>query len=245
MSTGGSAEASLADLIHRHGEPSFWFHRRPRAAARAIGLIRALPVLDYESGAELNSRTASQAMRTELHRPKLGVLTPLQQAVLARRLDDDSDGPNRTSRKKARRAERDGVQWSRVDCPDQRDDLLQRALAYEASHPDERYRTRRPDLSRLASTDLWFVALDADGEPAVLAVLAIDGPSAMLLYLRSLSSSEGASNARYLMSEVMATQASSLGATQLFITGNPLNLPAGLLHFSRSVGFRIFRVRVT
>lgn len=242
-----ATEDELAALLHEHGRTQFWFHRQPAVLARVLRLIRGLPSVAYHPAAG----AAGSFIAGHLGRSRWGVRTPLQQVVLVRQLvDDPSAGldtpvgePNRTSRKKARRAERQGVGWRRVTDPEEKRSLLAAAVRQEQEHPDENYRSESPDLTPLLGLDPWYVA-HLDGDPLLLAVLAVDRDCAMLAYFRGLQVREEVSNARYLMSEVVADEARRLGVAYLCASGNPLRMPGGLRHFARSVGFRLARVDV-
>jgi membrane-associated phospholipid phosphatase len=148
-----------------------------------------------------------------------------------------------TLRRKVRQAQKLGVRWGEVHDPQERQDLLKLAEEYERIHPDPTYRNLNPDLSGLFRFGLWLAAYSADGQPLLLSVTPADGEVAVLHYFRSLGTGEAQSNARYLMTQVLAERLVARGVRYL-LDGASLVLPNGIRHFQRMVGFRIVRIRV-
>jgi hypothetical protein len=148
-----------------------------------------------------------------------------------------------TLRRKMRRAQRLGVRWAEVSDPQERRGLLKLAEEYEQTHPDVTYRNPEPDLSWLLSHRLWLAAYSADGTPLLLSVTPTDGGLAVLGYFRTVGSGPGQSEARYLMTDVLAEQLVDRGVRYLLDAGG-LAIPNGLRHFQRMLGFRIVRIRV-
>lgn len=230
-------EADLSALLDAHAAPRFWLHRHPVAAWRLLRLQRRLPRLDYRASATPDGRL----MRFHLRRATLGRTTVLHRISSVLDLQD-GPGPNGTSRTKRRRALRAEVTWRPVEDAAERSALIARAEATEQAHPDETYRSDAPDLAHLGDLSLWLLAEDADGEPLLLSVTAVDGAFAMLGYFRRLRFDTLSSNTRFLMNQVLVEQLTARGVRYLCDSESPLRLTSGLRRFSRYVGFRLHRV---
>lgn len=59
------------------------------------------------------------------------------------------------------------------------------------------------DHGCLLGYELWLAAYSAEGRPLLLSVTPVDGEWALLYYFRTLTTGEEASNARYLMTQVL------------------------------------------
>lgn len=219
--------------------------RRPRAAARAVADVRALP----QVVAELSDSDAGRRLREQLQRRVLGRWTVAGSGACLLSLPAIAgayqEGPRRqTLRRKVRAAQRRGVITREVtDLAEQRDLGAQLAAALR-SKTDERYRDEA-DQSFLVGRGLWTVAQGTDGTPLVIAVTPIDGTWALLLRFISLGDTPEHSDARYLLTAAVVERLRSEGVRHLVDTRAPAELPNGLRHFQRMLGFRIARVRVT
>ncbi len=215
----------------------------PVKAARAASALGKLPVVeanlhDFGEGAAVRGALLSKSASFTATR---GL-----SAVLSWSCDSEyvEGASKQTLRRKVRAAEKLGVRWRRVTDADERRALLAIANAYERSTPRERYRTAEPDNDDLLSYRMWLVAESADGTPLLLAVTPYDGDWAVLRYFRTLSTSDAASNARYLMTRVLVSELSEVGVHHLVDSARPHWLSAGLRHFQRMVGFRMVRLRL-
>jgi hypothetical protein len=77
----------------------------------------------------------------------------------------------------------------------------------------------------------------------MLSVTPNDGEWAQLRYFRTLGSGPEHSDSRYLMTQVLVAALSERGVRRLVDGVHPADLPNGLRHFQRMVGFRLARVR--
>jgi hypothetical protein len=149
-----------------------------------------------------------------------------------------------TLRRKIRKAEGLGIYWAEVQDAQERLELLKLADDYERTHPDAKYRNPDPETSDLLSYELWLVACSAEGRPLLLSVTPVDGDFAFLRYFRTLGGGEEESNARYLMTAVLAEHLVGCRVRYLLDCAFPASLPEGLRHFQRMIGYQIVRVRV-
>jgi len=149
-----------------------------------------------------------------------------------------------TLRRKIRKAERLGIYWAEVQDAQERLDLLKLADDRERTHPDAKYRNSNPDNSDLLSYKLWLAAYSAEGRPLLLSVTPVDGDFAYLRYFRTLGDGEEESNARYLMTDVLAEQLVSRRARYLLDCAFPAWQYEGLRHFQRMIGYEVVRIRV-
>jgi hypothetical protein len=156
---------------------------------------------------------------------------------------DYVDGASKqTLRRKVRSALRSGISCRRVDDPVERIALLEMARAAEATHADDQYRVERPDNADLPGHDLWLAAFAADGTPLLLSVTPAEGEWAHLRYFRTLGSGQEYSDSRYLMTQRLVETLSGRGVRHLIDGVHPADLPNGLRHFQRMVGFRLTRI---
>ena len=147
-----------------------------------------------------------------------------------------------TLRRKVRSAYRAGVSWRSItDLAEQRElmETLHRVL------PDKsRYCLQGVDFRFLVGAGLWTVGFGPSGDPLLIAVTPYDGEWGLLKLFVCLGETQQHSDARYLLTQVVVEQLSALGVRYLFDTVSPYELPAGLWHFQRMIGFRTARVRV-
>jgi hypothetical protein len=149
-----------------------------------------------------------------------------------------------TLRRKIRKAERLGIYWAEVHDTQKRLELVKLADDREQTHPDAKYRNSNPDNSDLLSYELWLAAYSAEGRPLLLSVTPVDGDFAYLRYFRTLGDGEEESNARYLMTDVLAEHLVSRRARYLLDCAFPAWQHEGLRHFQRMIGYEIVRIRV-
>ncbi|WP_166611340.1 hypothetical protein [Kineococcus indalonis] len=149
-----------------------------------------------------------------------------------------------TLRRKVRAAQQRGITWRLVDDPVERSHLVRLADRAERSHPDPRYRELEPDNTDLFRYGLWILASSADGTPLLLSVTPVDGEYGLLRYFRTFGWSDAHSLSRYLMCQALVDVLSERGVRHVVDPWHPGELPNGLRHFQRMVGFRIARVRV-
>lgn len=213
--------------------------RHPVAGVQALHDLRALPVLHVDLGAHLEGGLVSEALPPTVRGPR-SVAAAL--TLPATGVEYSSGSSRQTLRRKVRAAERAGVTWSTVTDPDEKRVLLDLAHEYERMHPLEQYRKAPPEGSHLLQVDLWQLARGADGRPLVLSITPVDGRSALLGMFRTFEISDEASDARYLMTKVLAEQLIGRGVTHLFDGVHPAHLSNGLRHFQRMVGFRLVRI---
>ena len=230
-----------------------WGARLLEQAPRALAASRAarsLPVLsvdvsDADEGRVIRRGLSHLGRRTY----KTGFLrTPLHEVasvlILPRAPQQYADGSSKqTLRRKSRAAERAGVRWVAVDDVAERRRLVALSQTRERDHPQERYRSADVDNTRLLDFRLWLVAYSAEDVPLLMAVVPTDGEWSMLAYFRTLEDSTTASNARYLMSWVLAEALVERGVRYLVDTATMSNLPDGLRHFQHMLGYQVVRVR--
>ena len=241
--TSRDAEAELAVLLDTLSGPKLALHRHPVLASRALTLLRQVP----ELWCRLSDSVEGRMVRAELQRSAGGRSTVLHQATTVLELPTEPGTYNvgherATQRRKARKARAAGVSWRPVTDAAERQRLLERADDYERHNPRPAYRKDDPENADLMAIRLWLVAYH-QGEPILLSVTAMDGEWSILRYFRTLSDSDAASNARYLMTEVLAEELGRLGVRYLCDTVSPFRVTPGLRHFARMVGFRVRRVR--
>jgi hypothetical protein len=148
-----------------------------------------------------------------------------------------------TLRRKIRKAERAGIYWTEIQDTQDRLELLKLADDRERTHPDEKYQNHNPDNSDLLSYGLWLAAYSAEGRPLLLSVTPVDGDFAYLRYFRTLGDGEEESNARYLMTDVLAENLVSRRVRYLLDCASPAWQYEGLRHFQRMIGYEIVRIR--
>jgi hypothetical protein len=217
--------------------------RHPLATATSLLAITRLP----QRSALLGDSRGGQALHLALSRPgPLG--TPFGSTGVSV-LDVPADAAEyslgaskQTLRRKVRAAQKAGVTCRPVTDPAERTALLELANRAEQQHADEEYRVEAPDNSDLLSHDLWLTAIAADGRPLLLSVTPTDGEWGQLRYFRTLGSGPEYSDSRYLMTQVLVEELARRGVRNLVEGTHPMELPNGLRHFQRMVGFRLTRV---
>jgi len=245
MTTESRREAKLSQFCHDYvaaRRPGFGYcFRYPGRSLSALVAIRRLPSL--RAGPFDN--VEGTAIRAELSRGSVvrRVIFPLM-AVL--RLPPgpgqyDLGSSKQTLRRKIRRAQRLGVGWAKVVEPEEQQKLLQLAAGWEQMHPAVHPRTPPVDHSSLLRYRLWLAAYSADGRPLLLSVTPVEREWALLYYFHSLAAGEEASNARYLMTQVLVEHLIALGVRYLIDPASPLGLTNGLRHYQRMLGFRLVR----
>jgi hypothetical protein len=217
--------------------------RHPLATAASLLAIARLP----KRAAVFGDSCGGQALHLALSRPgPLG--TPLGWSgvallsVPADAAEYSLGSSKQTLRRKVRAAQKAGVTCRQITDPAERLALLQLANRAEQEHPDDEYRVEAPDNSDLLDHDLWLAAFAADGRPLLLSVTPTDGEWGQLRYFRTLGSGPEFSDSRYLMTQVLVEALARLGVRQLVEGTHPAELPNGLRHFQRMVGFRLTRV---
>jgi hypothetical protein len=224
----------------------FYLAAHPWLTARAARCVARLPCLEARIGDTPEGRIIARALDT-VCLMKVFTLSRLGACILSipERPSDYSAGASKqTLRRKVRAAEKAGISCRHIDCEIEQRRLvamLDRAIARK-SNP--LYREQGSDHSYLIGSGIWTVAFAPDGEPLVIAVTPRDGRWALLRAFVSLGESQERSDARYLLTKVVAERLSSEGVRHLFDTRGPSQLPNGLRHFQRMLGFRIARVRL-
>jgi hypothetical protein len=137
-----------------------------------------------------------------------------------------------------------GITWRRITDPAEKQTLLERARRHEQETAREQYRNPEADNAELVDYDLWLVAEKADGAPVFVTVIPVDGEWAALRYFRTLEVSEEASNARYLMTQVLVEHLSALGVRYLVDPAIPHCLSTGLREFQMMSGYSHMRLRI-
>lgn len=217
--------------------------RHPLASLRALTRMSRLPRLHADLPPTVDGEAIHRTVTrpgpfgTRVGRSGLAVLeVPAEPGQY-------SEGVSRqTLRRKVRAAERAGVTWRPVDDPAERRSLLALANTAEAAHADTQYRIEQPDNADLLAHDLWLAAFTADGTPLLLSVTPTEGTWAHLRYFRTLGSGPVYSDTRYLMTQVLVEELCARGVRYLVEGTHPAELPNGLRHFQRMVGYRLARI---
>ena len=243
-----TAEPALSDfhatVVTAGGRPRDHLWRHPVAGAAAVAAVVRLPRLSASLSADtaggralLHTLTRPGPFRTPFGWTGVAVLD-----VPADAAEYSLGAARQTVRRKVRAAQKRGVTVRPVDDPAERAALLARADEAEAAHADDRYRNERPDNSDLLDHDLWLGAFATDGAPLLLSVTPTDGEWGQLRYFRTLGSSPAHSDCRYLATQALVHALSARGVRHLVEGTHPAELPNGLRHFQRMVGFRLARV---
>jgi hypothetical protein len=226
--------------------PIIYIFRNPVPSLRAFLALRRLPCVhacSLSAGIEGAAIQAALAQRSILARVTGLVMSVL---TLPREPEQYSLGASKqTLRRMARRAQRLGVSWVEVTDPHERRELLKLADDYERRHPKEAYRRPDPPNGDLLEYGLWLAAYSAAGHPVLLSVTPVDGEFALLRYFRTIGAGPEQTNARYLMTDVLARHLIIREVRYLIDTEFPARLTNGLRHFQRMLGFRLVRIRVT
>lgn len=216
----------------------------PRRSVKALRHLLRLPQLV----AELSDSAGGRAIWDGLARDRPLVPTPVHATasilVLPETPEEYSSGRSKqTLRRKCRAAEKRGVSWSAVDPGAERERLAELSNERDRTHPRDEYRNLDGDNRLLMVHPLWLAAYGADGRPLLVSITPTDGRWAMLQYFRTLEDSQDASDARYLMTRVLAEHLIARGVRYLADNSSPMGIGNGLRHFQRMLGFRIFRVK--
>ncbi|WP_459646072.1 hypothetical protein [Kineococcus sp. NUM-3379] len=255
----GRLQSLRRRLPEAFGEPSLAaFYARYRESDRGVAatLVRhpvqcavaALATARLPLHLAVLSRSREGGMLYQaLARPFMPLLPQAFVGAAVLRIPEDageySQGRSKqTLRRKSRAALRRGIHVEKVEGPDERRRLLERANATERAHPDLQYRVTAPDNDDLLENRLWLVARSRTGDPLVLAVTPYDGRWALLRYFRAIGNGDECSDARYHLCIALVEELSQRGVRFLLDPWSPAGLPNGLRHFQRMVGFRLVRV---
>jgi len=195
----------------------------------------------------LEDDVEAEPIRAWLNRRTLGLRTALHEAVSmleinrrASALDGSRFG---TLRRMDRKAARIGITCKRVPHED-RARLLQRAIEFEQSHPDPRYRREHPKTEGLVQTGLWLAAYSVDGRPLALSVTPVSGNVALLRYLRTVDSGPEVTLARYALTAELIRVLAEVRVRYLVDNVSPIAVSSALRHFATMTGFRIVRANI-
>lgn len=231
----------FADLVETGWSVPAFVLRRPRAALDVARDISALPRLT----AILPRQEEAPAVREQMMRNRAsrlamaGVSAVLHMPAVPGTFLDGHE--RATVRRKVRAAAKQGVTVRPVPVHE-RPALLELADVHEQHNERAQYRVAEPHNGDLLTYDTWFAAYDGEGVPIALSVTPVAGEWATLRYFRTLRAGQAASDARYLMTNVVAEALGARGVRHLVDTARPHWLPNGLRHFQRMVGFRLVRV---
>jgi hypothetical protein len=218
----------------------------PRLTLMAARCTARLPRLSARLSDGPEGKLIENALNT-VCLAKVFKLSDLGACVLeipARPQDYSLGSSKQTLRRKVKAAEKLGIYCRPVHDKDEQIALiatLDRAIAVK-SNP--LYREHDSDHSYLIGSELWTVAFAQDGEPLVIAVTPRDGEWALLQAFVSLGETQHRSDARYLLTKVVVERLAVEGVWHLVDTRSPSQLPNGLRHFQRMLGFRIKRIRM-
>jgi hypothetical protein len=232
----------FADYV-QSGRSTTHLLMHPRAGLRAAIAIGRVPLVRAWTG----SGPDAQTIRAALRRPLTLLVLRGVTAVLAlppTRAEYLAGRPKHALRQNLRTGEKLGLSSRVVDDAPERAALLRYANQYERLNPVLEFRNDSPENDDMLPLRLWIVTESPDGVPLLLAVVAVDGPVAVLRYYRTLSDDDAASAARYFTMPFLVDRLRELGATHLAETARPQWLPNGLRQFQRKVGFRLVRLRM-
>lgn len=235
------AEAFVAGTLTDYtadGAPgATWFARHPVRTARLVRELHRLPVLEARPGRSSGGRVLRAVLRRPLgpsralgHRSVLELPTTIGGYLEGR--------ARHTLRRKIRQAEQLGLGWRVVR------DLGERRRLLVAAAVRDRATGGTGDLGELNEHDLWLAAYNRFGTPVLLAVLAVDGPWAVLHHCRTLGDGPEHGLARYLIMKPVVEQLLDRGALFLVDPVPPATLGNGARNFRRMLGFAPRRVRV-
>jgi len=134
------------------------------------------------------------------------------------------------------------VTWRSVSDPTEQLDLI--ATLRRALSAKSKYDLNGVEFDDLVGAGLWTIGLGPAGDPLLIAVTPYDGEWALLKLFVSLGETQQHSDARYLLTQVVVERLSALGVRYLVDTASSHELPAGLWHFQRMIGFRTVRIQV-
>lgn len=224
----------------------FFLARHPRLAAQAIRHALRLSRLDTFLSDGPEGRLIARCLR------RICIAKVFRLADTGACILDIPDQPGafslgsskQTLRRKIRSAQKAGT-----SCRFVTDEAEQACLAGQLDaafkvKSDLRYREQDSDHSHAIGVGLWTVADGADGKPLVVAVTPRDGEWAMLQIFVSLGETPEHSDARYLLTEAVVERLVGEGVRHLVDTRSPAELPNGLRHFQKMLGFHIARIRL-
>jgi hypothetical protein len=218
----------------------------PRSTMMAARCIARLPRLNARLSHQPDGELIAKSLNT-VCLAKIFKLSDTGACVLdipAVPQDYSLGSSKQTLRRKVKAAEKLGISCRQIHDRSEQIELvaiLDRAIAVK-SNP--LYRERDSDHSYLVGSGLWTVAFAQSGEPLVIAVTPRDGEWALLQAFVSLGETQHRSDARYLLTKVVVERLAVEGVRHLVDTRSPSQLPNGLRHFQRMLGFRIKRIRV-
>lgn len=242
------ADRALADFWRAYveaGRGGFsYVAGNPRHAIRAFRAIRQLPVIN--AGAQSDTPGGQEVRRVLDQKGPLGLPARWWGSAVLPVLDNPGDFLKSPAAKRLRynlrRANAEGITSSPV-LPPERPGLLELANDQERNHPDETYRVTNPRNEDLSGHDLWMVAKDNAGVPLHLAVVATDGPFAVLRYFRTLGYGQQHSLSRYFAHHAVVEALAAEQVRWLVDTDPPAAQTNGVRLFQRIVGFRHMYIR--
>ena len=184
-------------------------------------------------------------IRKSLVRRSFGLRTPVHEAASILCVNGSADplasSTFATLRRMDRKAREMGIVCREIVEPDEREQLLGRAIQFGMQHPDPRHRRPNPKTTGLTSAGLWLGAFSASNAPLVLSVTPVSGDVGMLRYFRTVSSGPEATLARYALTAELIRALRARKVRYLLDSRHPLALSSSLRHFATMVGFRIVR----
>lgn len=218
--------------------------RNPRLATKAFLGHLFIPVLS----AELSDTHEGRAIQDALDRRvlsglfSLGFFGACVLRIPADAADYSAGASKQTLRRKVRAARRSGVTWRSVTKVEEQRELINALHAVLSTKT--RIRLEGNDWSNLIGSQSWTVGYGPADEPLLIAVTPHDGQWAVLHLFVTLGEAPIHSDARYYLTQVIVEKLSASGVKYLLDTDSSDNLPAGLWHFQRMLGFGVARVRV-
>lgn len=221
--------------------------KNPKSTFRAIRFISKLPRLS----AHLSNAPEGVTIQQNLNRVCLAKTLKLANtgACILSIPEDPAEYSAGSSKQTLRRKVRAAVKYG-ITCRAITDTMQQRELATTLDRiirtkSNPLYRNQDADSSDLIGGGLWTVAFSQDGEPLVVAVTPVDGSWALLRSFVSLGDTPQHSDARYLLTQAMVERLADHRVRYLVDSRGPSELPNGLRHFQRMLGFRIARIQIS
>jgi hypothetical protein len=216
--------------------------RRLAWLGRIVLLVRRVPFVELRLGVNEEGRL----IRKHIERRSLGLRTVLHEAASVLEIPPEpglyQQGSKRqTLRRMCRKAAARGITCRSVETLEERQRLVELAIAFEQCHPDLRYRREYQNTSQLKDASLCVAAYAANGRALVVSVNPIAGETAALRFFRTLESSEDATLARYLLTAFLVDELAGAGVRNLVDVTHPIFIGSGLQHFANMVGFSIKR----
>ncbi|CAB4743471.1 unannotated protein [freshwater metagenome] len=219
--------------------------RRPADLVRALAAVRRLPRVDVRPSASPGGDAVRAVLRARIAPGVPGRLLGSAALAVPEVPGAYLEGRRaQTLRRKVRAARAVGTHVEPVDCPEERQRLLDLVDRLEREHPDPVYRVDEPANDDLLDHDLWLVARDPAGTPMLLSVTPVDGELAVLRYFRTLGYGTSHSDARYLATVELVTRLAERGVRWLLDTEPISAQTSGLRHFQKMVGFGYARFRL-